>query len=215
MTDIVSEIAGLPLKPVMDYELGVCNVQVITPALTLKYSWSASSAHFIKHATTKISTRNCKHHLHVLLSRSYSQFQVPDTRGDDESVLVDDWHKDSYPYVAIVMLSDPRPGLGGEMVIQRGDGTVLPIAFPTAGSCVVLQAWDFTSGANSTRSCQVWRYLELARCHASVSSFYSPVLAIRGHQLSLTLYENVLHLHAKLKIDWERVLRKRHFCSPR
>lgn len=30
VTDIVSGIAGLPLKPVMDYELGVCNVQVIT-----------------------------------------------------------------------------------------------------------------------------------------------------------------------------------------
>ena len=28
VTDIVSKVAGLPLVPVMDYELGVCNVQV-------------------------------------------------------------------------------------------------------------------------------------------------------------------------------------------
>lgn len=115
---------------------------------------------------------------------------MPDTRGDDESVLVDDWHKDSYPYVAIVMLSDPGPGLGGETAIQRGDGTVLPIAFPTAGSCVVLQAWDFTSGANSTRPLNCgdilnWPYIAMA----SVCFFYSPVLAMRGHQSSLILYE--------------------------
>ena len=46
----------------------------------------------------------------------------------------------SYPVVAIVMLSDPSGVVGGETAIQRGDGSVLPIAFPTAGSCVVLQA---------------------------------------------------------------------------
>ena len=27
VTDIVSKVAGMPLRPVMDYELGVCNVQ--------------------------------------------------------------------------------------------------------------------------------------------------------------------------------------------
>ena len=27
VTDIVSSIVGLPVKPVMDYELGVCNIQ--------------------------------------------------------------------------------------------------------------------------------------------------------------------------------------------
>lgn len=66
--------------------------------------------------------------------------QVPDTRGDDVDVMVDDWHKDSYPFVAIVMLSHPGAAQGGETAIQRGDGTILPIAFPAAGSCVVLQA---------------------------------------------------------------------------
>lgn len=30
VTDIVSSIAGLRLKPVMEYELGVCNVQAST-----------------------------------------------------------------------------------------------------------------------------------------------------------------------------------------
>ena len=35
VTDIVSSVAGMPLVPVMDYELGVCNVQVTkTPAIT-------------------------------------------------------------------------------------------------------------------------------------------------------------------------------------
>ena len=28
VTDIVSSIVGIPVRPVMDYELGVCNIQV-------------------------------------------------------------------------------------------------------------------------------------------------------------------------------------------
>lgn len=63
---------------------------------------------------------------------------MPDSRGDD--VLVDDWHTDSYPFVAIVMMTDPTGVLGGETAVKQGDGSILPIGFPTAGSCVVLQA---------------------------------------------------------------------------
>lgn len=63
---------------------------------------------------------------------------MPDSRGLD--VLVDDWHRDSYPFVDIVMLTDPSGVLGGETAIQHGDGSILPISFPSAGSCVVLQA---------------------------------------------------------------------------
>ncbi len=73
-------------------------------------------------------------------------WQVPDSRGLD--VLVDDWHRDSYPFVAIVMLTDPSGVLGGETAIQHGDGSILPISFPSAGSCVVLQA--SVCGASNT-----------------------------------------------------------------
>lgn len=45
----------------------------------------------------------------------------------------------SYPFVAIVMLSDTAGLVGGETLVKRGDGSVLPFAFPCAGSCLVMQ----------------------------------------------------------------------------
>ena len=45
----------------------------------------------------------------------------------------------SYPFVAIVMLSDTAGLVGGETLVKRGDGSVLPFAFPSAGSCLVMQ----------------------------------------------------------------------------
>lgn len=62
--------------------------------------------------------------------------QVPST--GDERKNVDDWHTDSYPFVAIVLLSNPSPG--GETCCMTADGVELPLQFPTAGSCIVLQA---------------------------------------------------------------------------
>lgn len=37
------------------------------------------------------------------------------------------------------MLSDTAGLVGGETLVKRGDGSVLPFAFPSAGSCLVMQ----------------------------------------------------------------------------
>ena len=63
------------------------------------------------------------------------RLQVPSLA--DVKANVDDWHTDSYPIVAIVLLSNPSPG--GETCCMTADGVELPLNFPTAGSCIVLQ----------------------------------------------------------------------------
>ncbi|KAK9852866.1 hypothetical protein WJX84_012220 [Apatococcus fuscideae] len=83
----ISEVVGTPLKPIFNYEKGICNVQVPSDG--------------------------------------------------DSKRNVDDWHTDSYPVVAIVLLSNPSPG--GETCCMTTDGNELPLQFPTAGSCIVLQ----------------------------------------------------------------------------
>lgn len=63
--------------------------------------------------------------------------QVESEGGPDANV--DDWHRDSYPFVCVVMLSDPTGMTGGETMCKKADGSCLPICFPAAGSAIVLQ----------------------------------------------------------------------------
>lgn len=51
---------------------------------------------------------------------------------------LDGWHKDSYPAVCIVMLSDSERMIGGETAIKKGDGTIQKIKSPGLGHAVFL-----------------------------------------------------------------------------
>ncbi|KAH8151949.1 uncharacterized protein LAJ45_03942 [Morchella importuna] len=57
--------------------------------------------------------------------------------GDGGSIIP--WHYDSYPFVCVAMLSDTTDMIGGETVIQRGDGTFQGISQPSAGFATILQ----------------------------------------------------------------------------
>jgi hypothetical protein len=56
----------------------------------------------------------------------------------DETPIVG-WHKDSYPFVCVLMLSDCTGMIGGETAIRTGSGNVIRIRGPTEGCAVVLQ----------------------------------------------------------------------------
>ncbi|GME49228.1 hypothetical protein GTA08_BOTSDO10496 [Neofusicoccum parvum] len=57
--------------------------------------------------------------------------------GRAESII--EWHKDSHPFVCVVMLSDARNMLGGETELQGGDGRTLKVKSPQMGCAVILQ----------------------------------------------------------------------------
>ncbi|GAB1196204.1 hypothetical protein APSETT444_005471 [Aspergillus pseudonomiae] len=56
--------------------------------------------------------------------------------GDSEAFA---WHRDSFPFVCVTMLSDCRDMIGGETVIRTGDGSTMKTRGPTMGTAVVMQ----------------------------------------------------------------------------
>lgn len=51
--------------------------------------------------------------------------------GDDKkSAPVVGWHRDSYPFVCVVMLSDPSEMKGGETALRTGTGDIMKVRGP-------------------------------------------------------------------------------------
>ena len=61
------------------------------------------------------------------------------TEAEQEEAASVQWHRDSYPFVCVVMLSDSSNMLGGETAVKTGTGEVLKVRGPQMGSAVVLQ----------------------------------------------------------------------------
>lgn len=49
------------------------------------------------------------------------------------------WHKDSYPWVCVCMLSDPSNMVGGETGLRKGDGSIAKVRGPQVGWAVMMQ----------------------------------------------------------------------------
>lgn len=49
------------------------------------------------------------------------------------------WHRDSYPFVCVTMLSDCANMRGGETVMRTGDGGTVKVRGPTQGTAVIMQ----------------------------------------------------------------------------
>lgn len=51
------------------------------------------------------------------------------TEEDDQAVV--DWHRDSYPFVCVLMMSDTTGMVGGETALKTGTGSVMKVRGPT------------------------------------------------------------------------------------
>lgn len=120
-----SEGAGVDLSVVYDYEIAHMNVQV--DALVGKDSLSS-----VLPPSTPPMNPNAK-------SESLKTPAI--TQDDDlESLPANGtWHNDSYPWVCVVMLSDPTNMSGGETGIRKGDGTLIKVRGPGVGWAVMMQ----------------------------------------------------------------------------
>ncbi|KIX94727.1 uncharacterized protein Z520_09417 [Fonsecaea multimorphosa CBS 102226] len=118
---IVSELAGVDLVPVMDFEICHTNVQLGPDGLS-----GVRNIPIIPPGAPEQDTRSAVHaeprESPVVTKKSI----VP-------------WHRDSYPFVCVVMLSDARHMEGGETEIQRGDGRTIKVRSPQMGGAMVLQ----------------------------------------------------------------------------
>ncbi|RFU26732.1 hypothetical protein B7463_g9619, partial [Scytalidium lignicola] len=57
---------------------------------------------------------------------------------DDDSAIVG-WHRDSYPFVCVLMMSDTTNMIGGETALRTGTGDIMKVRGPSKGCAVVLQ----------------------------------------------------------------------------
>ncbi|ODV95753.1 hypothetical protein PACTADRAFT_49209 [Pachysolen tannophilus NRRL Y-2460] len=58
---------------------------------------------------------------------------------DDDIPAIVGWHKDSYPFVCVLMLSDTETSIGTETLLKKGNGEIIGTPNPSKGKAVVLQ----------------------------------------------------------------------------
>ncbi|CAD6906371.1 unnamed protein product [Tilletia laevis] len=137
---MVSKAAGCEVVPVFDLELGHVNIQVPSGMTrkqylaTLKEDPFAAGAIQLPHSPPTSPAENAK--------TSSKRLEAPPQVGQEEpdmNNLVVGWHKDAYPIVVVLMLSDVSTMRGGETAIVRGDGSIIKAIGPEIGCAVVMQ----------------------------------------------------------------------------
>ena len=116
---IVSDNAGVELVPALDYETCHVNVQ---GGLDEVRSTPVEPPAATEEAIQRLAAQNAP--------------EGPD--GYNEKKAIIEWHKDSHPWVCVVMLSDARYMTGGETILQKGDGSSLPVIAPQMVSALIL-----------------------------------------------------------------------------
>lgn len=59
---------------------------------------------------------------------------------DDKPIV--DWHRDSYPFVCVTMLSDCASMQGGETALRTGDGNIMKVRGPGKVLSTRLSTYD-------------------------------------------------------------------------
>lgn len=109
---IVSDIAGVDLIPAMDYEISHTNIQLGPEGLDGARRTPVEPPEATEEAIKK---------------------QQQEPKNDivtDQTAPIVEWHRDSHPWVCVVMLSDARYMVGGETELMKGDGTTLKVKAP-------------------------------------------------------------------------------------
>ncbi|CRG87575.1 hypothetical protein PISL3812_04593 [Talaromyces islandicus] len=117
---IVSDIAGVDLVPAMNYEICHTNIQLGSEGLD-----GVRATPIEPPMVTPVTNVKGK------------EGSIDEDAGYDNAIVK--WHKDSHPFVCVVMLSDARNMEGGETVLMGGDGKTMKVRAPQMGSAVVLQ----------------------------------------------------------------------------
>ncbi|KAJ9228278.1 hypothetical protein DTO271D3_5660 [Paecilomyces variotii] len=115
--EIVSSLAGVYLVPVMDHEIAHTNVQLGPKGVDGVKDTPVEPPEAPPQVTGD--------HTHM-----------PEVKKAEALVP---WHRDSHPFVCVVMLSDARYMIDGETELRKGDGTTIKVKSPGIGGAVVLQ----------------------------------------------------------------------------
>ncbi|KAL3490409.1 hypothetical protein BJX62DRAFT_207467 [Aspergillus germanicus] len=110
---IISDIAGVELVPALDYEIAHTNVQL-----------GPGGVEGVKTTPVQppIATEEG--------IREFEEAKAKDAIVTDQAKPIIEWHRDSHPFVCVVMLSDARFMAGGETELMKGDGSTLKVKAP-------------------------------------------------------------------------------------
>ncbi|KAK5455977.1 hypothetical protein LTS15_005296 [Exophiala xenobiotica] len=125
-----SEAAGTELDIIYDYEIGQLNVQL--PADVDK------DAPITENLPPPVPPRN------IFAPLEEDGALATETEG---KALVSAWHNDSYPWVCVLMLSDPVGMKGGETALRTGDGSIMKVKPPGMGYAVMMQGGSINHAA--------------------------------------------------------------------
>ncbi|KAF7595835.1 hypothetical protein BBP40_004647 [Aspergillus hancockii] len=133
---IVSEVAGVPLAIIMPTEIGHTNIQATghTVEDLIRELEVEPSGNFV--GTDEQEDYDPLNANSVI---PWQYVSVGDAFPVDVAGITDEGSYDSYPYVAVVMLSDTTHMVGGETYIRKGDGSAAKVEGPALGYCVILQ----------------------------------------------------------------------------
>ncbi|KIW50103.1 hypothetical protein PV05_11723 [Exophiala xenobiotica] len=113
-----SQAAGVDLEVVFDYEIAHINVQVDALEDGMPLGDALPPA-FPPRQSTPAKPSDVDH--------------------SEELASVGLWHKDSYPWVCVCMLSDPSNMVCGETGLRKGDGSIARVKGPQVGWAVMMQ----------------------------------------------------------------------------
>ncbi|GJN89476.1 hypothetical protein Rhopal_002462-T1 [Rhodotorula paludigena] len=119
----VSEAAGVELVPIMDLEVGHVNYQLGNEGREGVRRTSISPEPQSPSETPE--------------ARQVAQALADADNGEGDTNVC--FHRDAYPFVCVLMLSDCENMIGGETALRTGDGRIVKARGPNVGSCVVMQ----------------------------------------------------------------------------
>ncbi|KAK7905319.1 hypothetical protein LTR67_000039 [Exophiala xenobiotica] len=126
-----SEAAGTELDIIYDYEIGQLNVQL--PADVDK------DAPITENLPPPVPPRN--------ISAPLEEDGALATETESSKALVSAWHNDSYPWVCVLMLSDPVGMKGGETALRTSDGSIMKVKPPGMGYAAMMQGGSINHAA--------------------------------------------------------------------
>ncbi|KAK0787445.1 hypothetical protein LTR59_010311 [Friedmanniomyces endolithicus] len=128
---IVSKIAGMDLIPNMDFEIGHINISVKSEKQALD-----------EKAAVELQRK----------SFADDEGNAGCPWEDDKPVV--GWHRDSYPFVCVTMLSDCTKMVGGETALKMANGEVMRVRGPQMVGCHIT-ARTTTAADISPQGCAV------------------------------------------------------------
>ena len=120
---IIERLTGIEMEITVPYEIGHTNVQV-----------GAGGRDGIKDLKVKPEP-------------------VPAAEGQYDDVPVDNWHKDSFPYSIVMMMSNVSQMEGGETVVRLPDDSLLKVRGDTVGSAILIQGRHLSHAALRATNC--------------------------------------------------------------